>query len=69
MDFKDSELDQAMRKRAGGVNMIFVMGVTGAGKSTFINSLAGTEQTEVGHRLLSCKIILGLSLRPTYLYL
>lgn len=42
--------------------MIIVMGVTGAGKSYFINKLAGKDVVREGADLESCR--LGLSLRP-----
>jgi predicted GTPase len=35
--------------------MILVMGVTGAGKSYFINQLAGSKVVEEGDSLDSCK--------------
>jgi len=38
--------------------MIVVMGVTGAGKSYFINQLAGREVAEEGSDLDSCKPII-----------
>ena len=38
------------------LNMILVMGVTGAGKSYFINSLANGELAQTGARLNSCKL-------------
>ena len=41
-------------------SMILVMGVTGAGKSYFINQLAGGNIVETGGDLNSCK----LSIRP-----
>lgn len=37
------------------LNMILVMGVTGAGKSYFINKVAGTNATETGDRLSACE--------------
>jgi predicted GTPase len=36
-------------------NMILVMGVTGAGKSYFINTLAGGRPVKEGQRLHACK--------------
>lgn len=36
------------------INMILVMGVTGAGKSFFINQLAGREVVKEGAILNSC---------------
>lgn len=41
------------------LNMILVMGVTGSGKSHFINTLAGRAIVEEGDRLDSCKPLLG----------
>lgn len=38
------------------INMILVMGVTGAGKSFFINQLAGIEVVKEGAGLNSCNI-------------
>jgi GTPase SAR1 family protein len=38
------------------LSMIVVMGVTGAGKSYFINRLAGREVVQEGADLDSCKI-------------
>lgn len=38
--------------------MILVMGVTGAGKSFFINKLAGGDVVEVGSRLNACMILM-----------
>ena len=37
-------------------NKVFigVMGVTGAGKSTFIKAATGIEEIEIGHELTSC---------------
>ena len=35
--------------------MILVMGVTGSGKSYFINKLAGRDVVETGGKLKSCK--------------
>ncbi|KAK0707695.1 P-loop containing nucleoside triphosphate hydrolase protein [Lasiosphaeris hirsuta] len=39
------------------VSMVVVMGVTGAGKSNFINTLAGKEVTEEGDSLYACTLI------------
>ena len=39
------------------IPMIVVMGVTGAGKSYFINSLVGKEVARTGHSLDSCESI------------
>lgn len=35
--------------------IIGVMGVTGAGKSTFIQKATGTGEGIIGHSLVSCK--------------
>jgi putative ribosome biogenesis GTPase RsgA len=35
--------------------LIAVLGVTGAGKSTFINRARGDDEMKVGHGMLSCK--------------
>jgi putative ribosome biogenesis GTPase RsgA len=40
---------------AEALNMIVVMGVTGAGKSYFINQLAGEEVVKEGPDLESCQ--------------
>lgn len=37
------------------LSMILVMGVTGSGKSYFINKLAGSDVVETGEKLKSCK--------------
>lgn len=37
-------------------SLILVMGVTGAGKSYFINKLAGEEIVKVGSSLSSCEL-------------
>ena len=37
------------------LSMILVMGVTGSGKSYFINKLAGGDIVEIGGDLKSCK--------------
>ena len=42
------------------LNMILVMGVTGAGKSYFINKLAGGEVVRTGADLRSCTALLIL---------
>ena len=34
---------------------IAVMGVTGAGKSTFIRTASGLDEVDVGHDLKSCR--------------
>jgi ABC-type uncharacterized transport system ATPase component len=34
---------------------IAVFGVTGAGKSTFVQTVTGDQSVEVGHQLESCK--------------
>lgn len=34
--------------------MVLVMGITGSGKSRFINTLAGRQATVEGHQLESC---------------
>lgn len=39
--------------------MILVMGLTGSGKSHFINTLAGRDVTEEGHKLESCEPYVG----------
>jgi ABC-type hemin transport system ATPase subunit len=47
---------------------IAVMGVTGAGKSTFIRWASGDEEVEVGHDLHSCQFsppIMGSNIRLT----
>lgn len=41
--------------QAEALNMIVVMGVTGAGKSYFINQLAGKEVVKEGPDLESCQ--------------
>jgi predicted GTPase len=38
-------------------NMILVMGVTGSGKSYFINKLSGEGTTRIGNQLSSCEYI------------
>jgi putative ribosome biogenesis GTPase RsgA len=35
--------------------LIAVLGVTGAGKTTFINKASGQDDLEVGHSLEACK--------------
>lgn len=42
---------------ADGLSMIVVMGVTGAGKSHFINQLAGSEIVKEGKDLQSCQYL------------
>ena len=46
-------------------NAVFVpvMGVTGAGKSSFCRLAAGRDDVEVGHDLHSCELHLGISPR------
>jgi len=39
------------------LSMIVVMGVTGAGKSFFINKIAGEEAVKTGSSLDSCKLL------------
>lgn len=46
----------AMTRHSGEVlNMILVMGVTGSGKSYFINKLANGNVVKVGDDLSSCQ--------------
>lgn len=45
-----------MNKHQTTPSMIVVMGVTGAGKSHFINQLAGKEVVKEGSTLDSCKL-------------
>ena len=40
------------------LSMILVMGVTGSGKSYFINKLAGDDVVETGGDLKSCKLLM-----------
>ena len=40
------------------LSMILVMGVTGSGKSFFINKLAGGDVVETGGDLKSCKLLM-----------
>lgn len=49
------------------LSMILVMGVTGAGKSYFINKLANCEAVEVGDKLKSCTIRLEQTKHETKL--
>lgn len=44
-----------IKKNGEEESMIVVMGVTGAGKSYFINQLAGKEVVKEGPDLESCK--------------
>lgn len=43
------------RSPAAGIS-IAVMGMTGAGKSSFIRSLTNTQDIKVGHTLASCTL-------------
>lgn len=45
----------AARDGVENLSMMIVMGVTGAGKSYFINQLAGKKVVEEGAQLDSCK--------------
>lgn len=45
--------------------MVVVMGVTGAGKSYFINKLAGREVTEEGNSLHACAFCALIPNEPT----
>lgn len=45
-----------MKEHQAAPSMIVVMGVTGAGKSYFINQLAGQEVAQEGSDLDSCKL-------------
>lgn len=42
--------------RASDANMILVMGVTGSGKSYFINQLAGRQAVVESDQLDSCRL-------------
>ena len=42
------------------LNMVLIMGITGAGKSYFINKLADGEVARTGADLTSCKALLIL---------
>jgi ABC-type uncharacterized transport system ATPase component len=44
-----------MEEKYDAPSMVVVMGVTGAGKSYFINQLAGKEVVQEGSYLDSCK--------------
>ena len=46
-----------MKEEKESPSMVVVMGVTGAGKSYFINKLAGKEVVKEGPDLESCKHI------------
>lgn len=39
---------------------IAVMGVTGSGKSTFIQTATGSDDVHIGHTFKSCKLQLSL---------
>lgn len=57
MDTSRQALAQLGQKtNLASVNMILVMGVTGAGKSYFINHLAGKTVVEEGADLKSCEM-------------
>ena len=43
-------------EEAKDISMLVVMGVTGAGKSHFINQLAGVNITEEGQTLKACML-------------
>lgn len=55
---------QLLRARAEEINVILVVGLTGAGKSFFISSIAGEGTAPVGHNLVSREWILDLLLQP-----
>jgi predicted GTPase len=44
-----------MEENHDAPSMVVIMGVTGAGKSYFINQLAGKEVVQEGSNLDSCK--------------
>lgn len=48
---------------------IAVMGVTGAGKSTFIKAASGLDSVLVGHELTSCRFAMVLVLRHAHSHL
>ena len=43
------------RKATGSEVLIAVIGVTGAGKTTFISRATGRNDLEIGHGIDSCK--------------
>jgi predicted GTPase len=51
------------------VNMVIVMGVTGAGKSHLVNKLAGEQVVKEGDSLNSCKILPQICLLSAVLWL
>lgn len=40
---------------------IAVMGVTGSGKSTFIQTATGSDDVHIGHTFKSCKLQISIS--------
>jgi predicted GTPase len=59
------DLQPEARSQEEKLCMVVVMGVTGAGKSYFINKLAGREVTEEGNSLHACAFCVLIPSEPT----